>query len=44
MASDILIFTCVGDSAIEVSIFDHDGCEGERYPVNHLLIVMSSRN
>jgi hypothetical protein len=44
MASDILIFTCVGDSAMEVSISDHDGCEGGRHPVNHLLIAMSSRN
>jgi hypothetical protein len=27
MASDILIFICVGDSAMEVSIFDPGGCE-----------------
>jgi hypothetical protein len=27
MANDILIFTCIGDSAMEVSIFSRDGCE-----------------
>jgi hypothetical protein len=27
MANEILIFTCAGDSAMEVSTFDRDGCE-----------------